>query len=163
MLTNQSIVNMDLQKFADDIGILSAGTTLRYRKSGSGGGGGGSNEWYELDVITSTPDIGSEPERVDVTTLADSKRKYIKGIEDSENLSFPCVYRNEVFAKVKSDEEDGGQYQFQLTYPDRAGFDFAGEIATTVSGAEINGALAFTLIVIPHSGPDFVSNRPATP
>lgn len=154
--TNQSIVNMELQKFADEIGILSAGTTLRYRQGSSG-------EWYDLEVITSTPDVGSEPERVDVTTLADDKRKYIKGIEDSENLTFPCVYRTEVFAKVKEDEDDGGQYQFQLTYPDRAGFDFAGEIATTFSGAEINGALAFTLIVIPHSGPDFVSNRPTTP
>lgn len=144
---------MNLQKFADEIGILSAGTTLKYRASG------GTGTLYELEVITSTPDIGSEPERVDVTTLKDDKRKYIKGIQDTENLSFPCIYRTEVFAKVKEDEDTGGEYEFELTFPDGAGFDFTGEIATTFSGAEINGALAFTVIIIPHSGPDFVADR----
>lgn len=142
---------MNLQRFAGE--VLSAGTSLSFKKSG------GTGTFSKLTVITATPDIGSDPERVDVTTLADKVRRYIKGIQDQENLAFPCIYRKDDFTKMKAAEADGGDYDFQLTYPDGFGFDFTGQVSVTMGGAEINGALAFTTTVIPNSEVKLVANR----
>lgn len=147
---NEQIKVMNLQRFAGE--VLSAKTSLSWKKQGGA-------TFEKLTVITATPDIGSDPERVDVTTLDDTERRYIKGIQDQENLAFPCVYRKEDFVKLKQAADAGGLHEFQLTYPDGTGYNVTGELSVVMSGTEINAALAFVVTIIPNSKLTFVPTR----
>ncbi|ALV20762.1 phage tail tube protein [Carnobacterium antarcticum] len=152
LLHSTGLKKMNIQLFADDpAGLLSKGTTLGYKPTG-----GGAGEYTTIDEVTSIPDIGSEPERVDVTTLADSNRKYIKGLQDQDNLTFAAVYRKTVFNTLKAAEKLDTVYDWKITYPDGTSFTFTGSFSTIYSGAEINGALAFSIVVVVSKGPDFV-------
>lgn len=152
LLTSTRLTKMDLQRFADDpVGLLSKGTTLGYKTTGAEPG-----EFTTIGSVTSIPDIGSEPEKVDVTTLADSKRQYIKGLQDQDNLTFAAVYRKSIFNTLKAAEKTDTVYDWKITYPDGTSFTFTGAFSLVFNGAEINGALAFQIIVVVSKGPDFV-------
>lgn len=152
LLNSTGLEKMNIQLFADDpAGLLSKGTTLGYKLAG-----GGAGEFTTIGEVTSVPDIGSEPERVDVTTLADANRKYIKGLQDQDNLTFAAIYRKTIFNTLKAAEKTDTVYDWKISYPDGTSFTFTGSFSLVFNGAEINGALAFQIIVVVSKGPDFV-------
>ena len=52
-----------------------------------------SSSTYEVLIpIKSFPDLGGEPERIDVTTLSDRVRKYAQGVQDLSSFSFTANY-----------------------------------------------------------------------
>jgi len=61
------------------------GTYLMYKASGS-------SEFTKLVDIKNFPDLGGEPERVDVTTLSDRVRKYAMGVQDLASFTFGANY-----------------------------------------------------------------------
>lgn len=138
---------LKLQHFAGEIvGLLSKGTVLSY-KSGA--------TYIEVAGVKGIPQVGGDPERVDVTTLKDAKRKYIAGIEDTDNLEFAIVYQTENFTTVHALVEAGAEAEFKVTYPDGMVVTFTGQPKFKFSAAEINGALEFTLVIVVSDGPDF--------
>ena len=58
--------------------MLANGIKLGYAESGS--------SYTNLEGLQEVPEIGSEPEKVDVTTLADKAKKYEQGIGDYGDL-----------------------------------------------------------------------------
>ena len=46
----------------------------------------------KLIDITEYPDLGGEKEKLDVTTLSDTKKRTINGIEDTGDLAFKAWY-----------------------------------------------------------------------
>lgn len=152
VVSNTGLTKMDLQRFAEDpAGLLSKGSTLGYKPTGTEPG-----TFTTIGSVTSIPDIGSEPEKVDVTTLADSKRQYIKGLQDQDNLTFAAIYRKTIFNTLKAAEKLDTVYDWKITYPDGTSFTFTGAFSLVLNGAEINGALAFQIIVVVSKGPEFV-------
>lgn len=152
LLNSTGLEKMNIQLFADDpAGLLSKGSTLGYKLTGTAEG-----TYTTIGSVTSIPDIGSEPERVDVTTLADANRKYIKGLQDQDNLTFASVYRKSIFNTLKAAEKTDTVYDWKISYPDGTSFTFTGSFSLIFSGAEINGALAFSIVVVVSKGPDFV-------
>ncbi|MBL1228132.1 phage tail protein [Enterococcus sp. BWB1-3] len=137
---------MDLQLFA---GLLSKDTTLSYKV-------GGAPTFTEVVGLQSTPELGSDPDQVETTTLADSKKTYIKGLQDTDTLQFGILYDATVYDELNTVAETGGQVNWQVKFPDGSTFDFTGEAAVKMGGAEVNGALTFTLSVVVSAGPDFV-------
>lgn len=139
---------LELQQFAGEIvGLLTKGTVLSYKKLA---------EFVELAGVKGIPQLGGDPERVDVTTLADAKRKYIAGIEDTDNLEFAIVYQTANFTDVHTLVETGVETEFKVVYPDGMAVTFKGVPKFKFSAAEINGALEFTLVIVVSDGPDFV-------
>lgn len=152
LLNSTGLEKMNIQLFADDpAGLLSKGSTLGYKPTGTAEG-----TYTTIGSVTSIPDIGSEPEKVDVTTLADGNRKYIKGLQDQDNLTFASVYRKSIFNTLKAAEKTDTVYDWKISYPDGTSFTFTGSFSLIFSGAEINGALAFSIVVVVSKGPDFV-------
>ena len=152
VVSNTGLTKIDLQRFAEDpAGLLSKGSTLGYKATGALPA-----EFTTIGSVTSIPDIGSEPEKVDVTTLADSKRQYIKGLQDQDNLTFAAIYRKTIFNTLKAAEKLDTVYDWKITYPDGTSFTFTGAFSLVLNGAEINGALAFQIIVVVSKGPEFV-------
>ena len=68
-------------------GLLSKGTTLSVKTKEGG-------TFVVLEGLQSTPEMGGDPEKVDVTTLADSMKRYIPGIKDAGDLAFKFLYDN---------------------------------------------------------------------
>ncbi|MFD1431232.1 phage tail tube protein [Lacticaseibacillus yichunensis] len=146
------MVKMNLQRFAETAdasqGLLSKGTTLTYTPHG------GSGTATEITDISTVPEIGSDPEKVDVTTLADDKKKSIAGIQDASSLAFTAIYKGSNF-KAVSALDTATNYDWTVTYPDGMTVTFTGQPSLKLSSAEVNGALKFTLTVVVSDGPDF--------
>ena len=136
---------MNLQMFA---GLLSKDTTLGMADSGG-------STFTTLPGLQAVPEIGGDPEQVDVTTLADATKKYIAGIQDMDSLEFTFLYDNATFITLKTAQLAGTEKSFKITYPDGSTCTFTGGITVKMGGAEVNGAFQFTLAVTVSSGPDF--------
>lgn len=140
----KQLLEMNIQMFA---GLLSKDTKLGMKTTGS--------TFKDLEGLQSVPEIGGDPEQVDVTTLVDATKKYIAGIQDMDSLEFTFLYDNAVFKELKAVQTSGKEAEFKITYPDGSTCTFKGGVTIKMGGAEINGAFQFTLAVTVSSGPDF--------
>ena len=128
-------------------GILTKGITLSYKKEGS-----------TYDVIANLqecPELGGTAENVEVTTLADGNKKYIKGIKDFGELAFKFLYDNSGaqsnYRIVRGLEEAGNVVDWKVTFPDNTAFAFSGEVTTAIDSAAVNAALTFTATITLNS------------
>lgn len=144
---NQDKLNMDLQKFADEVaGVLSKGTTLSYKKGGA--------ELTEIAGVKSIPAIGSDPEKVDVTTLKSERKEYIKGIQDTDNLEFAIVYQGKNFKDIYALVGSNAAVDWVITYPDGLKVEFTGQPDFKMDGVEVNSALGFSLVIVVNKAPE---------
>ncbi|BBM17376.1 hypothetical protein G15_1019 [Enterococcus avium] len=139
------ILPMNLQLFA---GLLTKDTMLSM-KSGS------ESTFAEIEGLQAVPEIGGDPEQVDITTLKDANKKYISGIQDMDSLEFTFLYDKAVFTKLKAVQTAGKEEEFELAYPDGAKCTFTGGVTVKMGSGEVNGAYQFTLAVTVSDGPDW--------
>ena len=132
-------LKMNLQRFA----LASKGAMLSYKQGST---------LVEVEKIRTIPQIGSDPERLDVTHLKSERREYIKGIQDTENLEFEAIYESDTYAQILELEEDGAK-EWVITYPDGMTVTFTGEISTRLNGIEVNAALVYTIVLVPNTAP----------
>lgn len=133
-------------------------TYLMYKKSDS---------YEKLVDITSFPDLGQDPETIDVTTLTDRMRKFIAGIEGNDALTFDSFYTKEVYTKLaalKGKQTDlgvwfGGTGEDTAATPtgDLGKFNFTGEVFVRVAGAGVNEAVRMNITVVPSTAIEFVA------
>lgn len=96
--------------------------------------------------IKSYPDILGQPERIDVTTLTDTRRKYTPGVLASDSMQFVLNYDTNTFATLK-DLEDETTVNFILALPDTHKFSFSGTLRVGFPGKGVNDAIEFNLNV----------------
>lgn len=130
--------------------LISKGTTLSVCETASG-------TFKTLYGMNSTPDMGGDTESVEVTNLSDGSKRYIDGIRDFGDMEFGFYVNNkddsqttasEVYDAYKTLREyqlANTQVYFKLMYPDGFGFTWRGSVSVKRSGAEVGGALSFTL------------------
>lgn len=136
-------------------GILSKGIKLGYRASGTTG------TYTNIPDLQEIPDLGGEPEQVDVTTLADSNYHYIAGIKDFDALTFLFLYDNDEatsnYRVLRSLEEAGDELDWEIEFPDGTKFDFSGTVSTAIVGAGVNAALQFNATITLNSDLEVVN------
>ena len=123
-------------------GLLTKDITLSYKKNSS----------YEvLDGLQEVPSLGGTPDKVEVTTLADASRRYIKGIKDYGDLTFKFLYQNDTetsnFRILRGLEESGKIVEWKVDFPDGTGFEFYGECTVAPSDGAANAAITFNLTI----------------
>ena len=123
-------------------GLLTKDITLSYKKNSS----------YEvLDGLQEVPSLGGTPDKVEVTTLADASRRYIKGIKDYGDLTFKFLYQNDTetsnFRVLRGLEESGKIVEWKVDFPDGTGFAFSGECTVAPSDGAVNAAITFNLTI----------------
>ncbi len=92
-------------------------------------------------------------EKVDVTCMADTEKKYIAGIGDAiSELTFKFLYDKEVFATL--DKLEGVQ-KCELTLSDGSKFTFAGEFTMTYHGGGVNTAADMSVVIAITEAPEF--------
>lgn len=145
MKEKRLILPMYLQMFG---GLLTKDTKLEMKVDGA-------STFEVLDGLQSVPEIGGDPEKVDVTTLADTTKKYIAGIQDMDSLEFTFLYADGLFKKLKAIQTSGKEADFKITYPDNSTCTFKGGVTVKMGGGEVNNAYQCTLSVTVSEGPDF--------
>ena len=123
-------------------GISSEGIKLSYKLA--------TGEFIELENLQEVPDLGNgERETIEVTTLADSERKYIPGLyAGSEGLEFKFLYEKEQFMTLNALNEEA---QWKIEISDGLTCSFNGSCAVRLDGQGVSAALTYTLNIIPTS------------
>ncbi len=138
-------MEMNIQLFADEIrGLLSKGTKLSYKD--------GATE-KTIAAVKSIPAIGSDPEKVDITTLESEAKEYIEGLQDTDNYEFAIVYRGSNFADIHAIVEQKKTLDWTITYPDGMKVEFSGTASYKIDGAEVNSAIGFNLVIVVSKAP----------
>lgn len=121
-------------------GILSKETTLSYSTTGS--------SYTVIEHLMEVPEIGGDPEKVEVTTLADSVKKYIPGIRDLGDLAFKFLYdnsgENSNYRILRGLQEANTVANFKVEYPDGTAHTFSAYVNVKMDAATVNAAMTFT-------------------
>ena len=135
-------------------GVLSKGIKFSYKKA---------QAFVEVPDLQEVPELGGSPEKVEITTLADSAKRYINGIKDFGDLSFKFLYDNsgaESSYRIMSGLEAAGKAtEFQIELPDGTSFEFSANVSTKIDGAGVNAPLTFSAELSLNS--DMVITHPA--
>lgn len=122
-------------------GLLTKDTTLSYKT-------GSVSTFTELEHLMEVPELGGDPEKVEVTTLASSVKQYIPGIRDLGDLAFKFLYDNEAidsnYRVLRGLQESGEVATFRVEYPDGTGHEFEAYVNVKMDAAAVNAAMTFT-------------------
>ncbi|WP_436654182.1 phage tail tube protein [Lactiplantibacillus plantarum] len=151
MKLKKNLTVFDLQRFAADASAGLAGTGTKLEMSVDG------TKFDEIGGIKTVPDMGSDPENIDVTDLSDTKKKSVPGIENTSTLAFTFVYKGSNFATALTHNGDNKQYKWKVTYPDGMTASFTGSYTVKMGNVAVNRALEYTISIIVSDGPDFAT------
>lgn len=110
----------------------------------------------ELKDLLSTPDLGiGDPEKIEVTNLADDTRRYINGLKDiGDSLEFEFNYvagAEESYAKLAAAQDAKEVHNFKVELPDGLSFEFEAMASVKITGAAVGEQVKFTLNLTPYS------------
>lgn len=74
------------------------------------------SSFEKLVDITEYPDLGGPKEKLDVTTLSDTKKRTIDGIEDVNDLEFKAWYEKTDYEKLLGIQEDSTLDTYQIWF-----------------------------------------------
>jgi len=123
-------------------GLLSEGITLSYKKA---------TVLTTLPDLQEIPELGGTKEKVEVTTLNDTSKRYINGIKDYGDLAFKFLYDNSAatssYRVLAGLETSNALTEFEVAFPDGTKFAFSGYVAVKVGSAAVNAPLTFTATI----------------
>lgn len=120
---------------------------------------GTSGTMTKLCDIKDFPDLVSDPNLLDVTTLSDPMQKQIFGINQSDLKPFNAFYNKMDYAAVTergykdSDGELNATHHYALKFSDGSGFTWDGMHQCGMSGAGVDEPLEFPINIIFLSKP----------
>lgn len=120
-------------------GLLTKDTTLSYKATAS---------YVVLEHLLEVPELGGDPEKVDVTTLASAVKQFIPGVRDLGDLAFKFLYDNETstsnYRVLRGLQDAGSVVDFKVEYPDGTGHEFKAYVNVKMDAAAPNAAMSFT-------------------
>ena len=123
-------------------------TKLSY-KSGS------ASSFTEISYLMEVPEFGGTPEKIDVTVLSDTTKKYIPGTKDYGDLVFKFLYdnsgENSNFRILKGLDDNQTKATFKIEYPDGTAHQFDAIPSVKMDAGTLNGALTFSATMIVQS------------
>ena len=131
---------------ADSTGLLSKNTTLGYQTSGS-------TTYTTIANIMEVPEMGGKPDKVEVTTLADSNKRYIAGLTDPGDLAFKFLYDNSTATSAYRILKglEGQTTNYEVTYPDGTTHAFTAQVSVSMDAIKPSAALTFTATMLVNS------------
>ena len=121
------------------------------------------NSTYEkLIDITEFPDLGTDPEMLETTTLSDRMQTFIMGIEGNEAMNFTTNYDKAGYTALKAlkNKEEGFAAWFggteqadgTVTPTGTEGkFSFKGQLSVRVTGGGVNEVRKMGITIAPTS------------
>lgn len=125
--------------------MLANGAKLGFKANGTG------STYTDLPGLMEIPEIGMDPEKVDVTCLTDTAKKYEYGIGDYGDLEFTFKYDNSAagtaYRTLRTAQTAKKVDGYELTLADGTKFDFTGYCNVKVKGGKVNDAITFTVSI----------------
>lgn len=110
----------------------------------------GSEEFAKLIDITEYPDLGGTKEKIDVTTLSDTKKRTINGIEDTSDLEFKAWYEKSDYEKLLAIQEAGTLDTYQVWFGENGTdgiWEWSGIMAVYPNSGSSNAAREMTFSI----------------
>lgn len=117
------------------VGTATIGTKLSYCATQDG-------NYVDIPGLQEVPELGGDPEQIDVTTLADSVKRSIPGVRDLGDLAFNFLYNKTNFLALS---KLTGVGYWKVAFPDGLVASFAAIPNVKMSGASTNAALTYTI------------------
>lgn len=127
------------------LGLSTIGIKFGYASAQAG-------PFTQLPGLQEVPSMLGKPSKVDVTTLADTVKKYVFGVKDLGDLQFKFVYDQATFTTIKG-LVGSTAYWFQVEFPDDptpgsgngTRFTFQAYVNIETDSAQIDKALGMTM------------------
>lgn len=103
--------------------------------------------------IKDFPDLISDPELLETTTLSDAQVTNIPGIKGSDMLTFTCNYTSADFAAVNEDANKALFYV--LEFADGSSFNWQGQHTCGLPGKGVNEVVEFTINIAASTAVEF--------
>ena len=101
------------------------------------------------------PDMISDPELLETTTLSDAQVTNIPGIKGSDMLTFTANYTSADFATVNDDANKALFYE--LSFSDGSKFTWQGQHTCGLPGKGVNEVVEFTINIAASTAVEFVA------
>ena len=105
--------------------------------------------------IKDFPDLISDPELLEVTTLSDAQVTNIPGIKGSDMLTFTCNYTKADFTAVNA--EAGKALHYALEFSDGSKFTWQGQHTCGLPGKGVNEVVEFTINIAASTAVEFAA------
>lgn len=118
--------------------------------------------YEKLIDITEFPDIGSDPEMLETTTLSDKMKTFILGIQGNEGLNFSANYDHTSYLALK--ELEGKDEGYAVWFGGTEGtdgtvtptgsegkFSFNGELSAHPTGGSVNEVRGMSITIAPST------------
>lgn len=106
-------------------------------------------KFEKLVDINEYPDLFGAPEKLDATTLSDTQKRNILGIQEASNMIFKAWYESEVFEELVALKDQLNK--FRLCFGDEAGkdgiFEWEGKLDVYISGGGVNAVREMSLSI----------------
>jgi hypothetical protein len=116
-------------------------TTISYKE-------GAMTDFEEIEFLMEVPEIGGDPEKIEVTTLSDKHKKYIPGISDLGDLDFVFLFDNSTetsnYRVLKELQDAKKIVTYKVEYPDGTGHQFDAYVSVKIAGGGVNTPATFT-------------------
>lgn len=117
-------------------GVAATSTKVGYKATAE------ATTYTNIPNLQEVPELGGDPEKIDVTCLADTVKKSIPGVKDLGDLAFKFLYDKTTFTTLSAITE---AKEFQVEFPDGLTATFTAIPNVKMGGAAVNGALAYTV------------------
>lgn len=110
--------------------------------------------------IKSFPQLGGEPEQIEVTDMEDVSQTFVPGVKAQEAMAFTANYTKKTFEALKALENQ--ELIFELSFGAEGAngkFSWKGKLNIFLNEGAVNGALEMTLSITPSTE---IQNKAAT-
>lgn len=116
--------------------------------------------WEKLIDITEFPDLGTDPEMLETTTLSDRMQTFIMGIQGNEAMTFNTNYDKTGFTALKALRNKVEQYGVWFGGTEKEDgtvtptgtegkFNFSGQLNVRVTGGGVNEVRGMAITIAP--------------
>ena len=105
----------------------------------------------KLCDIKDFPDLGGAPEMLETTTLSDSAKTYIAGIQDQQALEFTANYTATAYAAVNALTTTTA-FTLEFGTGGASGiFSWSGTASAYIVGAGVNEVVDMKIVIVPST------------
>lgn len=117
-------------------------TTLKF--------GEDAQELTKLCAIKDYPDLGGEPEMIEVTDLDDDTQRFILGVQSIGAMAFTANYVEDSFEAITATERTPGFYELEFGEDGADGvFTWQGQHVVYVTGGGVNSPREMRIVIAP--------------
>ena len=102
--------------------------------------------------IKEYPDLGGEPNMVDVTDLSDEMETSVPGVIASDSMEFPMNYDATIYAELEANSRTADT-EYELVLQDGSKFTWSGQHTIYLSGGGVDDPVEMNLVVAPSTKP----------